>query len=134
MSYTEYDIRMKSYERVTDIKLVPRSPVIIRVDGRAFSTLTKKFDKPFDNVFGSSMEYTTMQLCKNIQNCVIAYTQSDEIVYRKMIEARERGRMAQLKQRAYIAGVSTVGDGLEAISFGIISSGEFTRNQYERRK
>lgn len=79
MSYTDYDIRMKRYEKVTDIKLVPNSPVIIRVEGRAFHTLTRKFDKPFDEIFRTSMEYTTMQLCKNIQNCVIAYTQSDEI-------------------------------------------------------
>lgn len=40
--------RMKGYENVTRTKLVRRMPVIIRIDGKAFHTFTKGFDKPFD--------------------------------------------------------------------------------------
>lgn len=32
--------RMKQYEAVTDYKLYIRTPIIVRVDGRAFHTLT----------------------------------------------------------------------------------------------
>jgi len=42
--------RFKKYENVFGGQLPPRMPVIIRVDGRAFHTLTKRekaIEKPF---------------------------------------------------------------------------------------
>ena len=42
--------RMKKYEAVPKNTLMRRTPVIIRVDGRAFHTFTKGFQKPFDDV------------------------------------------------------------------------------------
>lgn len=42
--------RMKKYEAVPKNALMRRTPVIIRVDGRAFHTFTKGFQKPFDDV------------------------------------------------------------------------------------
>ena len=42
--------RMKKYEAVSKNVLMRRTPVIIRVDGRAFHTFTKGFQKPFDEV------------------------------------------------------------------------------------
>lgn len=54
-------------------------PVIIRLDGRSFHTFTRGFKKPFDNILIDSMQQTALYLCKNVQNCVLAYTQSDEI-------------------------------------------------------
>ena len=77
--YTDLDIRMKQYEKITDQKLIRRMPVIIRLDGRSFHTFTKGFNKPFDDILIDSMQQTAMYLCKNVQNCVLAYTQSDEI-------------------------------------------------------
>lgn len=71
--------RMKRYERTTKNVLTNRMPVIIRLDGVHFHTFTKGFEKPFDNVLVKSMQDTMMYLCKNIQNCVLGYTQSDEI-------------------------------------------------------
>ncbi len=72
--------RMKSnYENVTRNYLSRRTPVILRLDGKAFHTFTKGFDKPFDSVLVQAMQYTTEQLCKNIQGCVFGYCQSDEI-------------------------------------------------------
>lgn len=59
--------------------LMRRTPVIIRVDGRAFHTFTKGFQKPFDEVLMSAMQDTMKYLCENIQGCVLGYTQSDEI-------------------------------------------------------
>ena len=78
-TYTDLDIRMKQYEKITDQKLINRLPVIIRLDGRSFHSFTKGFKKPFDNILIYSMQETALYLCKNVQNCVLAYTQSDEI-------------------------------------------------------
>ena len=56
-----------------------RIPVAIRIDGKAFHTFTRGFEKPFDKVLGDAMVKTMEYLCKNIQGCVFGYTQSDEI-------------------------------------------------------
>ena len=69
----------KYYEEVSKTRLVRRMPVIIRLDGKAFHTFTRGMKKPFDEVFNNSMQQTMEYLCKNIQGCVLGYTQSDEI-------------------------------------------------------
>ena len=72
--------RMKEYyENIPKIKLMRRTPVIIRIDGRAFHTFTRGFKKPFDEILIKSMQETMKYLCENIQGCVLGYTQSDEI-------------------------------------------------------
>ncbi len=76
----ELGTRMKTYyEQVPKTHLVRRMPVAIRIDGKAFHTFTKGFQKPFDEVLGNAMIRTMNYLCKNIQGCVFGYTQSDEI-------------------------------------------------------
>lgn len=71
--------RMKIYENVTRAHLVRRMPVIIRIDGKAFHTFTRGFQKPFDQILMKTMQDTMKYLCENIQGCVLGYTQSDEI-------------------------------------------------------
>lgn len=72
--------RMKTfYEQVPKYKLYRRTPVAIRIDGKAFHTFTRGFAKPFDEVLGNAMVRTMEYLAKNIQGCVFAYQQSDEI-------------------------------------------------------
>ena len=71
--------RMKLYEMSDSHKLVKKLPVIIRVDGRAFHTFTRKLNKPFDDLLIDAMEYTLQYLCKNVAGCVLGYMQSDEI-------------------------------------------------------
>ena len=72
--------RMKEfYEARARTYLPRRTPVAIRIDGKAFHTFTRGFQKPFDEVLGNSMVKTMEYLCKNIQGCVFGYTQSDEI-------------------------------------------------------
>lgn len=72
--------RMKTfYEQIPKTKLMRRTPVIIRIDGKAFHTFTRGFQKPFDEVLIKTMQETTKYLCENIQGCVFGYTQSDEI-------------------------------------------------------
>ena len=72
--------RMKEYyEGIPKTKLMRRTPVMIRIDGKAFHTFTKGFQKPFDEILIKTMQETTKYLCENIQGCVLGYTQSDEI-------------------------------------------------------
>ena len=42
---TEYDLRMRSYKSITDAHLIPRTPVIIQIDGRALHTFTRGVQK-----------------------------------------------------------------------------------------
>lgn len=72
--------RMKTfYEQIPKTKLMRRTPVIIRIDGKAFHTFTRGFKRPFDEILIKTMQETTKYLCENIQGCVLGYTQSDEI-------------------------------------------------------
>ena len=60
--------RMKeNYEDRYRIKLTRRMPVIIRLDGKSFHTLTKHCKKPFDDDFSNCMTATASYLLKNIQ-------------------------------------------------------------------
>lgn len=69
----------ENYENISKTKLLRRTPVAIRIDGKAFHTFTRGFKKPFDDILIQSMEETMLYLCKNIQGCVLGYHQSDEI-------------------------------------------------------
>ena len=60
------------YEQIPKTKLMRRTPVAIRIDGKAFHTFTRGFQKPFDKVLMQSMQETTKYLCENIQGCVFA--------------------------------------------------------------
>lgn len=72
--------RMKTfYEQIPKIRLMRRTPVVIRIDGKAFHTFARGFKRPFDDVLIKTMQETAKYLCENIQGCSLAYTQSDEI-------------------------------------------------------
>lgn len=78
--HDDLGVRMKTfYEQIPKTKLMRRCPVAIRIDGKAFHTFTRNFQKPFDEVLIKSMQETMKYLCENIQGCVLGYTQSDEI-------------------------------------------------------
>jgi len=80
MKYDAISTRMKAnYEVRSKTYLTRRTPVIIRLDGRAFHTFTKGMNKPFDKILMETMQETTKYLCENIQGCKMGYTQSDEI-------------------------------------------------------
>ncbi len=72
--------RMKAnYEDRYRFSLTRRTPVIMRLDGRAFHTLTRGLEKPFDDSFSNAMNATARFLCSEIQGAKCAYVQSDEI-------------------------------------------------------
>ena len=69
----------ENYESRSRILLTRRTPVIIRLDGKAFHTYTRSLNKPFDEGLIEDMQRTAAYLCENIQNVKCAYVQSDEI-------------------------------------------------------
>ena len=72
--------RMKNnYENISKTRLMRRTPVALRLDGRSFHSFTRGFKKPFDDILVETMQQTMQCLCENIQGCVFGYTQSDEI-------------------------------------------------------
>jgi len=71
--------RIKKYEDSYRFKLPCRLPVIVRCDGKSFHSLTKGCKKPFDEDLIDCMNETAIYICKNVQGCKLAYTQSDEI-------------------------------------------------------
>jgi tRNA(His) guanylyltransferase len=71
--------RMKRYENVTRYSLPPRTYTILRVDGRAFHTWTKKLKRPYDKDFMACMDATAIALCGAISGSQFAFAQSDEI-------------------------------------------------------
>lgn len=71
--------RMKLYEKVSQIDLTKRMPCIIRIDGKAFHTLTRGMDKPWDMRLVDCMLDSTKHLCENVQGVKLAYWQSDEV-------------------------------------------------------
>ena len=78
--HDDLGLRMKTfYEQIPKTRLMRRVPAAIRIDGKAFHTLTRGFQKPFDEVLIKTMQETMKYLCENIQGCVLGYTQSDEI-------------------------------------------------------
>ena len=72
--------RMKdNYENRYRFSLTRRTPVIIRIDGKAFHTYTRGFEKPWDTILINTMLDTAWYLCTEIMGCKLAYIQSDEI-------------------------------------------------------
>lgn len=71
--------RMKLYENAYRQTLLPRMPIIIRIDGRAFHTWTKGLERPFCDIFHNIMCKTAFELIQQISGAELAYTQSDEI-------------------------------------------------------
>jgi len=75
--------RMKAYEVQTQVLLSQKQDqcYVVRLDGKAFHSFTKQYNcsKPFDSILCDAMVWTAVKLCETVQNCVIGYTQSDEI-------------------------------------------------------
>jgi tRNA(His) 5'-end guanylyltransferase len=73
---------MKRYESVSAWTLPRRIPVILRIDGRAFHTITRKrFGKGWSMEFTEQMIATANTVLADIQGCGFCYCQSDEISF-----------------------------------------------------
>jgi len=80
MNNDQFESKMRSLEYFHNLRLLPETYTVIRVDGRSFSNFTynSKFDKPFDLTFHSWMIETTKALITDLDG-LYAFTESDEI-------------------------------------------------------
>ena len=81
MKKDELGNRMKGYEEVSRYRLVKRTPVIIRLDGKAFHTFTKGCKKPFDQDIIESMVFAAKMVAREMQGFKVGYVQSDEATF-----------------------------------------------------
>lgn len=83
MRFDDFDKKMRVYEESIDQFLLPDTYVVVRLDGRSFSNLTKnvcKFEVPFDEKFRDLMVNTMQKLMTDSGfRFLYGYTESDEI-------------------------------------------------------
>jgi tRNA(His) 5'-end guanylyltransferase len=82
MKFSELDRKMRTFEELNDQSVLPGVFVVVRLDGRNFTRLTKelvKFESPYDVVFRDYM----IEVVKHLMECgfrvIYGYNQSDEI-------------------------------------------------------
>jgi tRNA(His) guanylyltransferase len=82
MKFDDLDKKLRVYETIHDVYVLPEMYIVARIDGRSFTRLTKevhKFKAPFDETFRDYMVETV----KHLMNCgfkvIYGYTESDEI-------------------------------------------------------
>lgn len=73
--------RVKSYESVSNYKLTPKSPLFIRIDGKAFHTFTRGLKKPYSQILIDTMAHAACETSKNMMGLKLAYVQSDEATF-----------------------------------------------------
>lgn len=76
---TDIGDRMKSFYEVRARRmLMRRTPLIVRVDGRAFHTFTRGMERPFDQKLIDAMIHAATSVSHEMQGFKAAYIQSDE--------------------------------------------------------
>lgn len=73
--------RIKRYEAAYSHRFVPRSCLMIRVDGKAFHTFTKGCEKPFDQHIIDAMVTAAQNTAAEMQGFKLGYVQSDEATF-----------------------------------------------------
>lgn len=67
------------YEDRTRIMLPRRTYTILRADGKAFHTFTRRCEKPYDERLVEAFDAAALALCREAQGSCLGYVQSDEI-------------------------------------------------------
>lgn len=73
--------RIKRYEAATRHLATPKTPLIVRVDGRAFHTFTRGMERPFDAKLILAMVGAAKEVAAGMQGFKVAYVQSDEVTF-----------------------------------------------------
>lgn len=71
--------RIDSYCESSDYKILSKLPIIITINGRAFSKLTSLVVKPYCTKFAEGMLSTTLKLCTEVDGTIFGYQHNDEI-------------------------------------------------------
>ena len=79
MKHDAISTRMKTkYEDVFRQTLPQRTYGLLRIDGKAFHTFTKKLPRPYCPELAEALDTAAQTLCKTMQGARFAYGQSDE--------------------------------------------------------
>lgn len=82
MKFEKIEALMRKHESLAEQYILPENFIIVRLDGKGFTKLTKEklsLEKPFDEKFSEVMTDTTKHLFTIGFKVVYGYTQSDEI-------------------------------------------------------
>jgi len=73
--------RIKRYEASSKTTLLPRSYIVLRVDGKAFHTFTRGMGRPFDDRLIECMVIAGERVAKEMMGFKLGYHQSDEFTF-----------------------------------------------------
>jgi tRNA(His) 5'-end guanylyltransferase len=73
--------RYIEYENSYNFNIISRIPVVIKIDGRSFSRVTKHAQKPFCHKTKEIFDRTMLAMVKQIDGAVFAYQYSDKIIF-----------------------------------------------------
>ncbi len=82
MRFDDLDKHLRQYETAYDFCVPQENFIVVRLDGRGFTRLTKEiwqFEAPFDIRFRDLMAHTVRHLMKCGFNVAYGYSESDEI-------------------------------------------------------
>lgn len=81
MRNDEFDAKCRAFENSNDPRIHPGMQVVVRIDGKNFSTLTRKTLKldPFDEGMRDAMRGTLEFIMQQDFKCLFGYTHSDEM-------------------------------------------------------
>ena len=124
MKFDDLDARMRIFETAHDHCVLPGIYIVVRLDGRGFTRLTKdvhKFEAPFDERFRDLMTHTMSTLMESGFRTVYGYTQSDEISILLHRDEDSFGRKER-KFNSLLAGEASVAFSTKLGAVGVFDS------------
>jgi tRNA(His) 5'-end guanylyltransferase len=73
--------RQESYKSSYDYEIIKKLPIIIQLDGRNFSKITKNLTKPYSYEISRVMHESMLYTLVDVQGCVFAFTIADEVSF-----------------------------------------------------
>jgi len=78
MRSKDFEKQMRAFESFHAMRVPPDSWIVLRLDGRCFSTYTEKYKKPFDEALHMMMCNAAKKVVTEL-GAVFAYVESDEV-------------------------------------------------------
>ncbi len=136
MDKTSIGDRMKGYEHTSRSFLQRRTPTIIRVDGKAFHTWTKRLRDvdgslttgPYSDLMHKTMVATATTMMQLMQNATLAYIQSDEI---SILLNDWKTLKTDQWYSANIQKIASVSASIAATAFNFFYDGDAPQNIYD---
>ncbi len=72
--------RIQKYKDHTNFSILPKTPLIISINGRNFSNITSLLEKPYDVRLAECFYSTMQRLCVEVEGAIFGYHHNDEII------------------------------------------------------